>query len=222
MVTLVRLGWGRGDPNFRRIFTGGLIPDGTEAQMRSMDELQWQSATGAMAAELMRARDKIDVTRLARKVTAPTLILHARDDRMVHFEEGRQLATLIPQAQFVPLSGRNHVLLADEPAWPRFLDAVDTFMRSTLEPVDGRVAAAAEATVTGPAHGLTDRELEVLRLVAAGHSNAEIADALAISVRTVERHLTNVYAKLGLLGRSARAAAAARLPALSGSTLTRT
>ena len=59
---------------------------------------------------------------------------------------------------------------------------------------------------------MSDRELAVLRLVAAGRSNAEIAEALSISVRTVERHLTNLYAKMGLLGRSARAAAAARLP----------
>jgi DNA-binding CsgD family transcriptional regulator len=54
--------------------------------------------------------------------------------------------------------------------------------------------------------------VEVLRLVAAGRSIAEIAEELSIRVRTVERHLTNLYAKMGLLGRSARAAAAARLP----------
>jgi len=209
MFTLVRIGWGRDDPNFRRIFTGALIPDGTDAQMRSMDELQRQSTTGPMAADLMRARGRVDVGRLAPRVEAPTLILHARDDHIVAFEQGRQLAALIPQAQFVPLEGRNHVLLADEPAWPRFLEAVDAFMAS-VQP-----GAAAGAPVTAPAHGLTDRELEVLRLVAGGQSNAEIADALSISVRTVERHLTNVYAKLGLLGRSARAAAAARLPALT-------
>jgi DNA-binding NarL/FixJ family response regulator len=52
-------------------------------------------------------------------------------------------------------------------------------------------------------HGLTPRELDVLRLVAAGHSNREIAETLFISVPTVKRHLTNVMGKLALPSRSA-------------------
>ena len=198
--TLVRIGWGRADPTFRRIFTGSLIPDGTEAQMRWFDELQRQSTSGPMAERLMRARGRIDVTRLAGRVVAPTLILHARDDAMVGFERGRELAALIPGAQFVPLDSRNHLLLADEPAWHGFLEALDAFIEGS---------GARQSTST--AAGVSEREVEVLRLVAAGRSNAEIAVALSISVRTVERHLTNIYTKMGLLGRSARAAAAARL-----------
>jgi len=213
LETLARLGWGRADPTFRRIFTGSLIPDGTDAQMRWFDELQRQSTSGTMAARLMRARSRVDVSRLAGGVAAPTLVLHAREDAMVEFDRGRELAALIPRAQFVPLESRNHVLLADEPAWPRFLEAVDAFFRRAPQAVASPPARSAMVPPTaGPMVGLSDRELEVLRLVAAGDSNADIAVALAISVRTVERHLTNVYAKMGLLGRSARAAAAARLP----------
>jgi DNA-binding CsgD family transcriptional regulator len=55
--------------------------------------------------------------------------------------------------------------------------------------------------------GLTRRETEVLALVADGHSNQDIAAELVLSVRTVERHLATIYQKLGLQGRSARAAA---------------
>lgn len=212
--TLVRVGWGRADPTFRRIFTGALIPGGTDVQMRWFDELQRQSTSGAMASRLMRARSRIDVSRLAGSVTAPTLVLHARDDAMVEFEQGRELAALIPGAQFVPLEARNHVLLADDLAWPRFLDALDAF--TAQAPASTGAPAAPATAPPGPGGGLSDREVEVLRLVAAGHSNAEIADALSISVRTVERHLTNLYAKLGLLGRSARAAAAARLATVAG------
>jgi len=54
---------------------------------------------------------------------------------------------------------------------------------------------------------LTAREIEVLRLVAAGRSNAEIAEALVMSIRTAERHLANIYAKLGTGGAIARAVA---------------
>jgi ATP/maltotriose-dependent transcriptional regulator MalT len=61
----------------------------------------------------------------------------------------------------------------------------------------------------GAGDGLSHREVEVLSLVAAGRSNQEIADALVLSVRTVERHLAHVYDKLGVAGKSARAGASA-------------
>jgi non-specific serine/threonine protein kinase len=69
-------------------------------------------------------------------------------------------------------------------------------------------AVAAAATIPGPAarHGLTSRELEVLRLVAFGHSNREIAKVLFISIPTVKRHLTNILGKLDLPSRSAATA----------------
>jgi len=67
--------------------------------------------------------------------------------------------------------------------------------------------------------GLSEREAEVLALVADGRSNQEIAAELFLSVRTVERHLATVYGKLGLHGRSARAAAVRY--ALGDETLTR-
>jgi DNA-binding NarL/FixJ family response regulator len=56
------------------------------------------------------------------------------------------------------------------------------------------------------AHGLTARELEVLRLVAAGSSNREIAAELVISEHTVARHLQNIFAKLGVSSRTAATA----------------
>jgi DNA-binding NarL/FixJ family response regulator len=59
--------------------------------------------------------------------------------------------------------------------------------------------------------GLSAREAEIIALVARGRTNKEVADELVLSVRTVERHLHNVYGKLGVSGPSARAAAAATL-----------
>ena len=58
---------------------------------------------------------------------------------------------------------------------------------------------------------VSPRELDILRLAAAGYDNDAIAAELFLSVRTVERHLQNAYAKLGLSGRTARTAAVARL-----------
>ena len=73
---------------------------------------------------------------------------------------------------------------------------------SAQRPDIARVEALAGRT-RRDAHGLTARELEVLRLVAAGKSNREIASALIISERTVARHLQNIFAKLGVSSRTA-------------------
>jgi DNA-binding CsgD family transcriptional regulator len=70
-----------------------------------------------------------------------------------------------------------------------------------LEQLDERSAA-----VTRAIGGLTAREVEVVRLVAAGHTNRGIADALFLSEKTVARHLSNIYTKLGIGSRAAATA----------------
>ena len=79
-------------------------------------------------------------------------------------------------------------------------EAVDADARAVLE------AAAAPARPAPDADGLTPREVEVLRLVAQGHSNRQIADALFISVPTVKRHLSSILGKLGVSSRAAATA----------------
>src|SRR4029078_358956 len=98
----------------------------------------------------------------------------------------------------VPLESENHILLAGEPAWRTFVTEVNAFL-GVADPLP----PAAE-------WDLSAREQQILGLVAAGLSNDEIAGRLFLSVRTVERHLSNTYGKLRLSGRAARAAAAAR------------
>lgn len=205
-MQMIKVGWGRNDPVFRRVFTTRFIPGASEAQMRWFDELQRLSMTSEMAQASSVARSTVDVERLVPAITARTLILHADDDRAVPFEEGRRLAALVPGARFVPLHGRNHLLLADEPAWPMFVAEVTAFVGAPPLPT------------SRPAAPLTSRELQVLRLVAVGCSNDEIAMQLSLSTRTIERHLSNLYVKLSLSGRSARAAAAARLAELDVTT----
>jgi DNA-binding CsgD family transcriptional regulator len=134
---------------------------------------------------------------VAPRVHAPTLVMHVREDRVVPVEEGRLLAALIPGARFVVLESANHILLRDEPAWGTFVTELRAFLGTGL------------AARTAGVEDLSPRELEVLELVAAGLTNQEIADRLYVSVRTVERHLSNVYAKLAVSGKAGRAAAAA-------------
>jgi DNA-binding NarL/FixJ family response regulator len=149
----------------------------------------------------------VDVRGLAPEVRARTLVIHARDDRVVPVEEGRLLAALIPDSRLILLESENHILLADEPAWRYFVTELDAFLGARARP--GPRATGAE---------LSARELEVLELVAAGLGNDAIAERLYISARTVERHLSNIYAKLGVSGKAGRAAAAARFEQLSRST----
>ena len=198
MVSLIRMGWGQDLQAFRRLFTTLFIPDATAEQMEWFDELQRVTTDADTAVRIRHARNHDDVTREARRVSAPTLVVHPRDDALVPLSEGRLLATLIPDARFVVLEGRNHILLADEPAWAQFRAELHAFLgRAEPSPAEGLP-------------DLSDRELEVLRLVAEGLSNEEIAARLYLSVRTVERHLSNIYAKLRVSGKAARAAAAAR------------
>jgi pimeloyl-ACP methyl ester carboxylesterase/DNA-binding CsgD family transcriptional regulator len=196
LLSAIRAGWENPTPTFRRVFSTLFLPEGTPEQLAWYDELQRRTTSAETAVRLYDARGGIDVAEVAPRVRARTLVMHARDDRVVPLEEGRRLAGLIPGARLVVLDSTNHILLADEPAWPRFVAELGAFLGPGEE-------AAPDLD------GLSARELEVLGCVAAGLTNDAIAGRLSLSVRTVERHLSNIYGKLGVSGASGRAAAAA-------------
>ncbi len=201
MQSIVKVGWGKSDPKFRRVFTTLFVPGATEEQKGWFDELMRISTTPEMAVRLRSAWGEVDITDLLCECQTPTLVAHARDEVAVPFEEGRLIAARIPNPRLLPLESRNHVLLPDEPAWPVFVSEILRFLGE----------APAPAPIMDE---LSPRELEVLRLVARGLSNDKVAGRLYLSPRTVERHLSNIYAKLGLSGKSARAGAAALLSEL--------
>jgi pimeloyl-ACP methyl ester carboxylesterase/DNA-binding CsgD family transcriptional regulator len=204
VIAAIRAGWSAPDPTFRRVFSALFLPHGTPEQMAWYEELLRSSSSAETAVRLIEARGSLDVRSFAPKVRARTLVIHARDDRVVPVEEGRLLAALIPGARLILLESANHILLADEPAWQYFLSELYAFL-GTGPPAAPRAEVA----------DLTARELEVLELVAAGLTNDAIAERLYLSARTVERHLSNIYAKLGVSGKAGRAAAAARFTQLS-------
>jgi pimeloyl-ACP methyl ester carboxylesterase/DNA-binding winged helix-turn-helix (wHTH) protein len=129
IVTLMRQGWGQENPAFRQLFTSLFIPGGTPDQMQWFNDLQRITASPENAVRLRRAVDEIDVAELLPRVRAPTLVLHCRNDAMQPFEEGRRLAAGIPGARFVPLEGRNHLVLESDPAWGRLLHELRSFLK---------------------------------------------------------------------------------------------
>lgn len=197
---LIKVGWARPEGTFRRVFTTSLIPSATEEQMRWVDDLQRMSTSAHNAAVARAARSEVDVTSLLPRLRVPTLVLHAARDRMIELARGRALASGIADARMVVLDSDNHIVLADEPAWSVFLGEVTRF----LAPDRGHGPPVSDPD-------LSARELEVLGLAADALDNHQIAAKLTLSVRTVERHLQNVYTKLGVTGPTARAAAVAWL-----------
>jgi DNA-binding NarL/FixJ family response regulator len=97
--------------------------------------------------------------------------------------------------------------LGDEDSARLELDAArSTFAALGASPDLARLDLLLEIAGSAVTHGLTERELEVLRLVAAGKTNREIAKELVISEHTAARHLQNIYAKLGVSSRTAASA----------------
>jgi pimeloyl-ACP methyl ester carboxylesterase len=128
MTTLMRLGWGQENPAFRQIFTSRFIPGATKEQADWFNELERISTSPDDAVRNRIATSNFDVSSLLPQVSVPTLIMHARDDAVVPFDQGRRLAGGIPGAKFVPLASRNHLILEDEPAFPRFLEEMRAFL----------------------------------------------------------------------------------------------
>ena len=128
MLTLARLEWGADNPAFRQLFTGNFIPGATSEQAEFFNELQRRTTSPDCAAHYLDVTGDFDIMALLPKVTAPTLVMHARGDLMVPFEEGKALASGIPDARFVALEGQNHFFLEDEPASERFFEEVKLFL----------------------------------------------------------------------------------------------
>jgi pimeloyl-ACP methyl ester carboxylesterase len=124
----MRLFWGKQDAVFREMFSITMIPDGTETQRDWLTDLQRESASPENALLFHDTSAQIDVEHLLPGVRVPTLVLHARHDQRVPYEEGRRMAGLIPNARFVSLESRNHLLLEDEPAWHRARTEIREFL----------------------------------------------------------------------------------------------
>jgi DNA-binding winged helix-turn-helix (wHTH) protein/pimeloyl-ACP methyl ester carboxylesterase len=127
-LTLMREGWGDEHSAFQKMLCTGMLPNASAEMIRWLAELQRAASSPENTVRLRGTFDEIDVIALLPEVSVPTLVMHCRHDNLVPFEEGRRIATLIPNAKFVSLESENHVPLPGEPAWQKFIAEMEAFL----------------------------------------------------------------------------------------------
>lgn len=127
-ATLMRVGWEDEAATIRDIFVSQLMPDATPEQRKLYAEQQRTTTSGECAARYLETVGNFDVRDLLGQVKAPTLVMHARGDLLNPLEEARRMAAGIPEARFIVLPGRNHVMSEGDPAVERFFEEIRFFL----------------------------------------------------------------------------------------------
>jgi pimeloyl-ACP methyl ester carboxylesterase/DNA-binding CsgD family transcriptional regulator len=169
------MGWGVGE-------AGRLVADSLRT-----------ATTPDVARSLLSTLTTADLASVLGEVRAETLVLHRRDGSQVPLEVSSSLAAALPNARLHVLDGASATLYFDDPQGT--VDLIASFLRPD------RPMRAAPGAIGVPTR-LSDREEQVLGLIASGDSNVEIAHQLGLSVHTVERHASNIYRKIGARGRA--------------------
>jgi pimeloyl-ACP methyl ester carboxylesterase/DNA-binding CsgD family transcriptional regulator len=189
IVDFVRTNWTLA----AQMIAGLLVPHGSGDEIAAVSQFHRQSADADVAAAFLELDLTSDASLFLPRLSMPALVLHRKGDRTVPIGRGRELAALLPNGRFATLGGDAHLPWLDD-------------RREVRRALAGFLGDAPVAS-TDDASPLSGRETDVLRLVASGLSNREIASSLVLSEHTVHRHVANILRKLG---QSSRAAAAAR------------
>jgi pimeloyl-ACP methyl ester carboxylesterase/DNA-binding winged helix-turn-helix (wHTH) protein len=128
-LAIMRHGWGEEHSAFMKAFSSVFFPNGSPQQIKWLVNLQRITTSAENAVRIRTACDNIDVVDLLPKVQVPTLVIHCRHDNVAPLEQGRLIARSIPNARFVTLESDNHIVLADEPAWPKLVGEIDAFLK---------------------------------------------------------------------------------------------
>jgi RNA polymerase sigma factor (sigma-70 family) len=185
IAELIRTDWQLASRALSDLFSPSFV---SAESMAFAARLLRESATPEVAAAMFEYEE--DVTDLLKKIKTPVLVLHRRADQVIPFEAGRAMALLLPNCRFIVLDGNVHTELGEE-----VLSEIARFL-------DEHQSSAMRTRLDSAVAGLSAREVEVLRLLAAGKSNQQIADELVISLNTVRRHVSNVFNKTGVGNRT--------------------
>src|SRR6476660_3027517 len=178
LIEFTRLSWRLA----AQMFAGLFDPHASGDEIAEHTRMQRAAASAEAASIFLELDLNADVRGVLPDVTVPALVLHRRGDRTVPIGRGRELASMLPHARFVPLTGDSHLPWKDDQR--ELFRALAGFVH------DGGVP---ESNGASP---LSSRETEILRLVATGMSNREIASTLVLSEHTVHRHIANILRKL--------------------------
>jgi DNA-binding CsgD family transcriptional regulator/pimeloyl-ACP methyl ester carboxylesterase len=149
------------------------------------------ATTPALTRRAIQAASAVDLTDRLPELTVPVLVLHRRSSRQIPLQVSERLAAAVPDGRLLVLDGS---------AATPWVGRVDIVLREIVGFLGATPGVDSSADASGRA--LSNREREVLRLIAAGETNAEIGRRLAVSVNTVERHVTNLYRKIDARGRA--------------------
>jgi pimeloyl-ACP methyl ester carboxylesterase/DNA-binding CsgD family transcriptional regulator len=171
------------------------------------------ATTPAVARQTMQVISGVDVSAEAAQVRCPALVLHRRDAPVVPIELSEELAAALPKGRLRVVDGSSASLFFERPE--RMVAEIVDFVTEVGSPSGTAPGPGSQPRTRSRARldrpdGLTPREIDVLRLVAAGETNAEIAARLGLSVHTVERHAVNLYRKIDARGRADATAYAVR------------
>ena len=144
MHAVIRANWGVATRAFADRFMPGV--DATRSMIEAFAEDQRVSASADVAARIWETREHLDVREHLPNIVAPTLVVHLTGDLVVPIERGREIASLIPGAEFVPLEGENHRPATAEDG-ARIMGAILPFLKSHL--LDSDASSAEQPAVGG-------------------------------------------------------------------------
>jgi pimeloyl-ACP methyl ester carboxylesterase/DNA-binding CsgD family transcriptional regulator len=163
------------------------------------------ATTPEIARKTMREASRTDVTAVATEIRCPTLVLHRIGSSVVPLSASEAAAAAIPGGRLELIEGSSASLFAEYPE-----ELARRIVGFVVDPAARAVAPPRRPAGGSTVGGLSSREVEVLRRIAAGQSNSEIAQHLQVSINTVERHVTNLYRKIEARSRAEATAFAIR------------
>lgn len=128
VMQLTEVGWGTDNPAYRHIFSQTFMPEASAEDLAWFDDFQRHTTNPKNAARFQEAFGQIDVRDRLPLVQAPTIVLHSRHDQRIPMDQGREMASAIPDSYFVSLESRNHILMDSEPAWLTAVQTVGEFL----------------------------------------------------------------------------------------------
>lgn len=194
---MIRANWRMGANTFADL----LLPNATPEHRSIFARIIREAASPEMMVSLREAVALPPLTDLLPELGVPTLVLAARDDQVFPLEDACELARRIPNACLTTIESDCYVAEFGDIA--PVVRAMREFIlppscKQAQRPAIGNSNGALGGSLT-----LSPREIEVLRLVAEGLTDAQVAERLALSPRTVGQHLHSIYNKYDLPTRTA-------------------